>query len=169
MAKTKKQSSFFPHPVLSVMLWLAWLLLNNTVAMGHVVLGAILAILIPWFTSRFWPEKVCLGDMGVFFRFAGVVAYDIVIANVAVARLILSPNDLLKPDFMEIPLDIEHPLGISVLASTISLTPGTVSSDLSEDKKTLLVHALHVENKEEEIARIKERYEKPLMEVFKPC
>jgi multicomponent K+:H+ antiporter subunit E len=169
MAEIKKQSTWFPHPVLSIFLVISWLLLNNTVAMGHVVLGGILAILIPWFTSRFWPEKLCLKNPGVFARFALVVAYDILIANVTVARLILSPNDLLKPDFLEIPLDIEHPLGISVLASTISLTPGTVSSDLSQDRKTLLVHALHVEDKEEEIARIKARYEKPLMEVFKPC
>lgn len=169
MAEVKKQSTWLPHPFLSVFLVIAWLLLNNTVAMGHVVLGGILAILIPWFTARFWPEKICFGNPAVFLRFALVVAYDILIANITVAKLILSPNELLKSDFMEIPLDIEHPLGISVLASTISLTPGTVSSDLSQDKKTLLVHALHVENKEEEIARIKERYEKPLMEVFKPC
>lgn len=167
--ETKKPHVWFPHPILSTVLLVTWLLLNNTIAMGHVVLGAILGILIPWFTSAFWPEKICLGSLRVFLRFAAIVSYDIIIANVTVAKLILSPNDSLKPNFLHIPLDIQHPLGISVLASTISLTPGTVSTDLSEDKKTLIVHALHVEDIDEEIATIKSRYERPLMEVFKPC
>jgi multicomponent K+:H+ antiporter subunit E len=102
-------------------------------------------------------------------RFAIVVIFDIIKANVTVAKLILSPNSMLKPNFLYIPLDITHPLGISVLASTISLTPGTVSTDLSKDRKTLVVHALHVEDVQEEIDTIKSRYERPLMEVFKPC
>lgn len=169
MAKIKKQRTWLPHPLLSVFLLVIWLLLNNTIAIGHVVLGSILAILIPQFTSSFWPDKVCFKNPAVFLRFSLVVLYDIMIANITVAKLILSPNNLLNSDFMEIPLDIEHPLGISLLASTISLTPGTVSCSLSEDKKILLVHALHVVNKEEEITQIKKRYEHPLMEVFKPC
>jgi len=167
--EAKKPHVWFPHPILSIVLLVTWLLLNNTIAMGHVVLGTILGILIPWFTSAFWPEKICLGKASVFLRFAMVVAYDIIVANMTVAKLILSPNDSLKPNFLHIPLDITHPLGISVLASTISLTPGTVSTDLSEDKKTLIVHALHVEDADAEIAAIKSRYERPLMEVFIPC
>lgn len=167
--ETKKPHIWFPHPILSIVLIITWLLLNNTVAMGHVVLGTILGILIPWFTSAFWPEKICLGKFSLFLRFAAIVSYDIIVANVTVAKLILSPNDTLKPNFLHIPLDITHPLGISVLASTISLTPGTVSTDLSEDKKTLIVHALHVEDIDAEISTIKSRYERPLMEVFIPC
>jgi multicomponent K+:H+ antiporter subunit E len=165
----KKSHVWFPHPILSTVLFVTWLLLNNTIAMGHVVLGAILGMLIPWFSAAFWPEKICLGKPSLFLRFMGVVGFDIIIANITVAKLILSPNDSLKPNFLHIPLDITHPLGISVLASTISLTPGTVSTDLSHDKKTLIVHALHVEDIDAEIKSIKTRYERPLMEVFKPC
>ena len=167
--EVKKPHVWFPHPILSVVLLVTWLLLNNTVAMGHVVLGVILGMLIPWFTSTFWSEKICLGKIGVFLRFAMIVGFDIVIANITVAKQILSPNDSLKPNFLHIPLDVTHPLGISVLASAISLTPGTVSTDLSKDQKTLIVHALHVEDMDAEIAAIKSRYERPLMEVFKPC
>jgi multicomponent K+:H+ antiporter subunit E len=158
-----------PHPVLSVLLLITWLLLNNTIAMGHVVLGSILAILVPWFTSSFWPEKICLGSLKVMIKFFFVVMYDIVVANIAVARLILGPNSSLNPGFLEVHLDIVHPLGISVLASTISLTPGTVSSDLSPDRKILIVHALHIIDEKTEIQEIKNRYEKPLMEIFKTC
>lgn len=165
----KQRNNIIPHPILSVTLLITWLLLNNTIAAGHILLGGILAILIPWFTSSFWPEKVCAKNPVVFFKFAGVVLYDIVVANMTVAKQVLSPNDSLKPMFFELPLDIKHPLGISTLASTISLTPGTVSCDLSEDRTYLIIHGLSIDDVQATIDEIKQRYEKPLMEVFKPC
>jgi len=164
-----KKFRLFPHPILSIILFLTWLMLNNTVSAGHVVLGAFLATFIPWFTQRFWPEEICLGKWSTIFKFSFIVAYDIVISNIFVAKLILGKNSALKPDFLEIPLDIEHPLGLSILTSTISLTPGTVSVDLNLNRDVLIVHALHVDDMEEEIQTIKERYEKPLMEIFRLC
>lgn len=161
--------NILPHPILSAFLLVTWLLLNNTVSLGHVVLGGILAILIPWFTASFWPNKVCVKNPLVFLRFSLVVLYDIIIANISVARLILGPNDSLRPGFFILPLDIKHPLGISLLASTISLTPGTVSCDLNDDATFLTIHALDIEDIQKEIQTIKQRYEKPLMEVFQQC
>ncbi|WP_040727160.1 Na+/H+ antiporter subunit E [Thiomicrorhabdus sp. Kp2] len=158
-----------PHPILSLVLWLVWLLLNNTVAPGHILLGAILAFFIPLLTSGFWPEKVCIRYPFTLFKFVLTVLWDIMIANVIVAKLILGNKDKLQPTFLHIPLDIEQPLAISLLANTISLTPGTVSCDLSEDKKTLLVHGLHEEDPEATINEIKQRYEQPLKKVFESC
>jgi len=158
-----------PHPILSLVLWLVWLLLNNTVAPGHILLGAILAFFIPLLTSGFWPEKVCIRHPFTLFKFVLTVLWDIMIANVIVAKLILGNKDKLQPTFLHIPLDIEQPLAISLLANTISLTPGTVSCDLSEDKKTLLVHGLHEEDPEATINEIKQRYEQPLKKVFESC
>ncbi len=151
------------------MLWLIWLLLNNTVAAGHIVLGLVLALLIPLFTSSFWPEKVQIKAPLTLFKFLAVVFWDIVIANMVVAKLILGRNKHLKPAFFCIDLDIKNPLGISFLANTISLTPGTVSCDLSTDHQHLLVHALHVEDIPATIKHIKQRYEAPLKEVFTSC
>ncbi len=165
----KKKFVLFPHPILSIILLLTWLMLNNTIAAGHIVLGSILSMLIPWLTQRFWPEQVCLGKWSTILKFSLLVGYDIVISNIFVAKLILGKNDSLKPDFLEIPIDIKHPLGLSILASTISLTPGTVSVDLSQDRAILVVHALHVDDAIAEIETIKNRYEKPLMEIFKKC
>ncbi|DAB41059.1 MAG TPA: Na+/H+ antiporter subunit E [Sulfurovum sp. UBA12169] len=165
----KKIKTFLPHPILSIALVFMWLLLNNTLSAGHVMLGTILAVLIPWFTSDFWPEQICVKHPLTFLKFTGIVAYDILVANIAVSRLILGPNKNLKPTFFNLPLDIKHPLGISLLASTISLTPGTVSCDLSEDKTYLIIHGLSINNIDQAIDEIKTRYEKPLMEVFKLC
>jgi multicomponent K+:H+ antiporter subunit E len=163
------RQKILPHPVLTLMLWLIWLLLNNTVAAGHIVLGLVLALLIPLLSSAFWPEKVRIKAPLTLFKFLVIVLWDIVIANMVVAKLILGRNDSLKPAFFYIELDIQTPLGISFLANTISLTPGTVSCDLSTDRRRLLVHALHVEDIADTIKHIKQRYELPLNKVFASC
>ncbi|QCU89158.1 Na+/H+ antiporter subunit E [Thiomicrorhabdus sediminis] len=160
---------FLPHPILSLVLWLVWLLLNNTLAAGHMILGAVLAIVIPLLTSKFWPESVCIRYPATLFKFVVIVLWDILIANVIVAKLILGNKHNLEPKFLHIPLDLENPLAIGILANTISLTPGTVSCDLSEDKKILLVHGLHESDPESTINEIKQRYEKPLKKVFETC
>lgn len=164
-----KTNKFLPHPTLSVVLLIVWLLLNNTIAAGHILLGSFLALAIPWLTAGFWQNKVCAGSPKSVLKFTIIVIYDIIIANITVAKLILGPNEKLRPAFFDLPIDIEHPLGISILASTISLTPGTVSCDLSADKKSLRIHALDLEDEAQTIQEIKHRYEKPLLEVFKPC
>lgn len=169
--KSEKNKKFvlFPHPILSIILLLTWLMLNNTISAGHIVLGSILSILIPLLTQRFWPERVCLGKWSTILKFSLLVGYDIIVSNIIVAKLILGKNSALKPAFIEVPVEIQHPLGISLLASTISLTPGTVSVDLNKDKTILIVHALHIEDVQDEIETIKNRYEKPLREIFKVC
>jgi multicomponent K+:H+ antiporter subunit E len=95
-----------------------------------------------------------------------VLLWDIVVANLVVARLILGPTRNLRPAFIRLPLDLCSEFAIVVLANTISLTPGTVSADLSLDRRTLLIHALDVEDEAKTIAHIKYRYERPLKEIF---
>ena len=91
---------------------------------------------------------------------------DIVVANLQVAKLILGPVGRLRPAFVEIPLQLNDELALTMLASIISLTPGTVSADLSDDKRMLLVHSLDVDDEEELVRSIQTRYEAPLLEVF---
>ncbi len=162
-------SKLLPHPVLTITLWIIWLLLNNTIAAGHILLGLIISILIPFFTSAFWPEKVHIRAPKVLLKFIATVMWDILISNITVAKLILGKNETLNPAFFYIELDIHNPLGISILANTISLTPGTVSCDLTADQKRLLVHALHAQDIPDIIKHIKQRYEAPLIKVFISC
>ncbi|HES76977.1 MAG TPA: Na+/H+ antiporter subunit E [bacterium] len=155
-----------PHPWLTASLLLIWLLLNNSFSLGHIVLGAILAVFIPWLTQSFFPEHISIRKPRVLLRFLGIVLWDILIANVIVAKRILGSPDRLQPGFMIVPLDSRSAITISLLANTISLTPGTVSCDLSADQTSLLVHALHLDDAAAEVAQIKNRYEAPLKEVF---
>lgn len=155
-----------PHPLLTLILALLWLLLVNDISAGHVVLGLFLGWAIPFFTRRFWPDPVRIARPMTLLRFLLVVLYDIVLANLTVARLILGPPERLRPAFIEYPLQLQSELAISLLANTISLTPGTVSARLAPDRRHLLIHALDVEDLEAAIATIHRRYETPLKEVF---
>jgi multicomponent K+:H+ antiporter subunit E len=164
--RIKLQRKWLPHPVLTLVLWLLWCLLNNSFAPGHLALGLVLALVIPWLTQGFWQNPVKLSNLSALVGFSGRVLKDIFVSNFVVAKLILGNRASLKPAFIVMDLQVKHPLGISLLANTISLTPGTVSCDLSEDRRQLIIHALHCEDVAATVAEIHARYERALMEVF---
>jgi multicomponent K+:H+ antiporter subunit E len=158
-----------PHPLLTPTLALIWVLLVNSLSPGQALLGLLLGWAIPIFTLRFWPERVHIARPLTLLRFIGVVLYDILVANFNVAWLILRGPKQLNPGFVVVPLELTSDLGISLLANTVSLTPGTVSSWLSPDRRSLVVHALDVGDPEALSTTIKRRYEAPLREIFEPC
>lgn len=157
---------WLPHPLLTPALALVWLLLNNSFAFGQILLGLLLGWAIPAFTLAFWPERVRVRRPWLLLRFCAVVLYDIVVANLRVAWLVLAGPRQLRPLFVEVPLRLTNDLAISLLANTICLTPGTVSARLSADRATLLVHALDAADAATVVAGIKARYEAPLAEIF---
>lgn len=161
-----KKSRLLPNPALTVLLTALWLLLNNTLGVGHILLGLFLGWAIPLLISGFLievppvrkPLKLCLFMLKVF--------YDIVIANMHVAKLVLGPRKNLQPAFIELPMVIENEFVLAMLTSIISLTPGTVSAGLSEDHTILILHALDAPDIEALAAEVKRRYEAPLLEIF---
>lgn len=160
---------FLPHPLLTPVLAVVWLLLNNSAAPGQIALGLLLGWAIPLFTLRFWPEAVRIHKPFALLRFAVVVLFDILLANLTVARLIIGRPQRLRPIFVTVPLALRSDLAISLLANTICLTPGTVSARLSPDHRHLLVHALDAADADALVATIKGRYEAPLKEIFEGC
>ena len=158
-----------PHPLTTLALTLVWLLLVNSLASGQIVLGLLLGWAIPLFTLRFWPETLRISRPFTLLRFIIRLLGDIVAANLTVARLILGRPERLRPAFIIVPLALKSDLAISLLANTICLTPGTVSSRLSLDRKHLLVHTLDTADPERLVATIKSRYEAPLQEIFERC
>ncbi|CAN5746445.1 Na+/H+ antiporter subunit E [soil metagenome] len=157
---------FLPQPLLSVALLVVWLLAHNAASPGLVLLGLLLAVAIPLMTRRFWPEYPRRVRYGPLLRLMGVVIADIVLANLRVALLILGPPGRLRPGFLTLPLRVRSPHAITMLAGIISLTPGTVSANLSGDGRTLLVHGLDLGDPAAKAERIRSRYERPLLEVF---
>lgn len=157
----------FPHPYLSVLLVIIWLLLVNDFRWGSLVFGLILSVLIPAFIAPYWPQRPTLRAGWKLVAYFLLVVWDIIIANIEVAKIVLfKPNHDLKPAWIAIPLELRSPEAISVLAGTITLTPGTVSCDLSECGHALLVHCLHAPDPDSVVVDIKSRYEARLMEIF---
>ncbi|MCQ4348463.1 Na+/H+ antiporter subunit E [Pseudomonas stutzeri] len=155
-----------PYPFLSIGLLLVWPLLVNDFSLGHWLLGGLLALAIPQVVrdprNRPWRIRHPLKLLRYVLRLFG----DIARANLDVARLVLGPVERLQPAFVEVPIELEHELAIFLLASSISLAPGTVAASLSVDRRRLLVHALHSGDDQALIAEIKSRYEAPLKEIF---
>jgi len=155
-----------PHPTMTVLLALVWLLIQQSWSAGHLLLGVTLAVLVPLFTRRFWPERVRMVRPRTILRFFLLVMWDILVANFSVARLALGPLSVIKPGFVRLPLDLDNDYALTVLASTVSLTPGTVSAELSADRRYLIIHYLACDDEAELIRLIKQRYEAPLKEIF---
>lgn len=157
---------WLPYPQVSLVLLAVWPMLNSTLAPAHLLLGAFLAWSLPLLCNSLLGRRVPLRRPLHILRLLAVVMADIVIANFRVARLILGPASALRPAFIEVPLDLREPYAVHTLASIITLTPGTISSRISQDRRRLLVHALNVPDQQELINDIKLRYEQPLKEIF---
>jgi multicomponent K+:H+ antiporter subunit E len=155
-----------PHPILSLMLLVLWLLLVNAFGPGQWLMGLLLAWLIPLFTARFWEAQVRIRRPWVLAGFFARVLADILIANFSVAALVVGPSRNVRPGFIVMPLRLRGNVGISLLANTISLTPGTLSAYLTADRSRLIIHALQADDADAIIATIRQRYEQPLLETL---
>lgn len=155
-----------PRPALSATIFLLWITLTNSVAPGTLLLAALLAIWLPFATRPFWPDAPRLVRPGTALKLAARVAMDIILANGSVARRVIGPIARLKPAFIEIPLDLHDPFVATLLGSIVSLTPGTVSIDVDQERWVLGVHALDAPDPDHLIRDIKQRYEAPLKEIF---
>ena len=155
-----------PRPALSAVIFLLWAALSNAATLGTVLLGALLALALPFVTRPFWSAAPRLARPGKLFILALRVAIDIVLANLSVARRVIGPVNRLQPAFIEVPLDLRDPFVATILSSIVSLTPGTVSIDVDQERWVLLIHALDAPDSDALIEEIKQRYEAPLKEIF---
>ncbi|PZO63470.1 MAG: Na+/H+ antiporter subunit E [Paracoccus denitrificans] len=157
-----------PHPLVSLMVTTTWMMLVNQLTWGSLIFAMGLGLVIPVIAAPFWPKAPRLHSPVTILRFLGIVLWDIVKANISVAKIVLGlPRTQLQPCWITVPLDLTSPEAITVLAGTITLTPGTVSADLSTDGRALLVHCLHAPDPAAVVDEIKTRYEAPLKEIFR--
>ncbi|MFO8126139.1 Na+/H+ antiporter subunit E [Yoonia sp.] len=156
-----------PHPLLTLILTIVWMLLQNDISGGMVVFGFILGVIIPWGTSVWWPDTPNSFSVGKMMIYSIIVIWDIIVANIEVAWIVLTvPTAKLKPAWIIVPLRLREPEAITLLAGTITLTPGTVSTDLSDQGHSLLVHVLHTDDPDAVRDDIINRYEARLLEIF---
>ena len=158
-----------PSPLLSLALLITWLMLNESASAGHLLLGTALALVLPWVTRAWRPDVPRVRRLGTAIKLVGTVLLDIVKSNITVAKLILGNERRITPRFVWVPLSIRDAHGIVALAGVVTMTPGTLSADLSDDRRHLLVHAFDIDDAAAQaalIADIKARYEAPLIRIF---
>jgi len=145
-----------------------WLLLNQSLAPGQIVLGILLAVGLSWAAATLRPLQPRVRNAGTAIKLILVVLRDIVRSNFAVARIVLGlvRDREVRAGFLEIPLDMRDPHGLAWLSTIITSTPGTVWVDLSPDSTRLTLHVLDLMDEEAWIRHIKTHYEQPLMRIF---
>jgi multicomponent K+:H+ antiporter subunit E len=156
-----------PHPLLSLTLVVAWIALVNNFTLGNLILGAAFGLVIPMVTRAYWPDRPVIARPLMIVEYALIVLWDIVVANVQVAMIILFKRERdIRSQWIPVPLELTSAEAITVLAGTITMTPGTVSAMLSADGRTILVHCLHTDDPDGVRDDIKSRYERRLKEIF---
>jgi multicomponent K+:H+ antiporter subunit E len=159
------KNSWLAHPWLSLLLAMSWLLLQNTLAPVHLLSAVLIGLIVPRMLHQLLPPAPTIRMLPAL-RLALVVIGDIVTSNITVAKLVLGPISRPQPAWIQVPLQLQHPTAISLLASIITTTPGTVSSSIDEEQRYILVHALDCSDAAQLVAEIKQRYERPLLTIF---
>jgi multicomponent K+:H+ antiporter subunit E len=157
---------WLPHPALSVVLALVWLLLQQSLAPAHLLSALVLALVVPWLVHGFLGDGVRPRAPGAMLQLGLVVLWDIVVSNLTVAKIVLDPRSNPQPAWVDVALDAEHPTAVTLLASIITMTPGTLSCVIDEQRRSILVHALDCSDVAEMAQQIKDRYERPLRRIF---
>lgn len=157
----------FPAPLLSLSLWVLWLLLNLSLSAGNLLLGALLGFLAPLMFASLRPQPARIRRAGVALKLFFVVGRDVVTSNLQVAWGVLRARQ--RPPrsmFLKVPLDLHDAHGLAALSMICTVVPGTVWSELALDRSVLLIHVFDLDDEARFIEHFKSTYERPLMEIF---
>lgn len=158
---------WLPFPLLSASLFGMWLLLNQTVSAGHILLGGFLALLGGRLMTALQPAIGRVRNPRAIVTLAFLVLADIIRSNIAVARIILGlGHRSVKSGFLNIPMDMRNRYGLAALACIITATPGTLWVQFNPRKGILMIHVLDLIDESVWIETIKGRYERLLLEIF---
>jgi multicomponent K+:H+ antiporter subunit E len=158
---------WLPHPWFALWLLVAWLLLQQSVAASTIVLGIVLALALSWALGKLDLPRVRVRSLGTLLMLLARVFGDIVRSNIAVAGIIVSPRSRVSSGFVTIPLEMTHRYALALLACIITATPGTIWVSHDSLRRVLVIHVLDLVDETTWIARIKRRYEQPLLRIFR--
>lgn len=154
-----------PYPLLAANLVLMWLLLNQSIAPAHILLGTGVALVATWIMATLKVEVPTIRWSAAIPRLMIVVLRDIIRSNFAVVRIILF-RALPRSGFVRIPLETNNRYCHAALACIITATPGTLWMEHDSRNNILLLHVLDLVDESHWIEIIKQRYERLLMEIF---
>jgi multicomponent K+:H+ antiporter subunit E len=158
---------WLPAPWLSLGIFGGWLLLNQSLSAGQLLLAGVVAVAAPLLMSSLRPAPGPLRRWGVLAKLVLRVGRDVVTSALDVARGVLrSRSQPPRSAFVTVPLELRDPHALASLAIITCVVPGTVWSELAADHSALLVHVFDVEDEAAFIAHFKQTYERPLKEIF---
>lgn len=153
--------------LMNFLLAMAWVALTGEFNFANFIFGYVLSFIIMLLTSRTPESQKYYTRIPKVIAFIFFFLYELLKANLHVAYDVITPTFYMRPGIIAVPLSAKTDLEITVLANLISLTPGTLSLDISDDREVLYVHAMFIKDKNEFIADIKNGFEKRLLEIMR--
>ncbi|MBF0585954.1 Na+/H+ antiporter subunit E [Prosthecochloris sp. N3] len=151
----------------NILLAIAWMLLVGEVSASTFTAGLVVGYLLLWLSRAAWGETRYFSKIPLVVRFVLYFLKELLIANLKVAFDIVTPKDYMEPGIIAVPLDVETDIEITLFANLVTLTPGTLSLDVSADRTTLYVHALYVKDVDRFRHELKNGLEQRLIEVMR--
>ncbi|WP_339170637.1 Na+/H+ antiporter subunit E [Anoxybacillus sp. FSL W8-1294] len=153
--------------LLNVCLAFVWMFLTVSFNGASFIIGYVIGLLIIFMLRRFFHSRFYLAPMFVVVKLLFIFLKELVLSNIAVAKIVIKPSLHVEPAIFALPTQLKKEWEITLLAMLITLTPGTLVLDVSDDKSTLYIHALNSPDVHEAIQSIKQSFEKTIMEVSK--
>lgn len=153
----------------NLLLALAWMVSTGLFTVANFLAGLVLGYLILLFAQRALGPSKYFAKVPQVARFALFYVWQMILANARVAYDVATVTHHMRPGVITVPLDARTDAEITLLANLITLTPGTLSLDLSADRRVLYVHAMYIDNDNVEEARrqIKDGLERRVLEVLR--
>ena len=156
-----------PSPLLTLALIVLWLVLNQSVSPGQIILGVVFGVAAPALLAPLRPARPRIRHPLVLTKLILRVGHDVIESNLEVFwSLLRHPSQPVQSSFIQIPLDLRDPSGLASLAMITTVVPGTVWCELARDSSAVLLHAWNAPDPDAFIAMYKERYERPLIQIF---
>ncbi len=153
--------------LLNLLLALLWAAMVGSIAPAHLMTGFVVGYIVLWIASPVLGPSRYFGKLFEALRFVAFFVYELVLANLRVAWDVLTPKPNRRPGVVAVPLELDSDVEITLLANLVTLTPGSLSLDVSPDRRFLYVHAMFVEDPDQLRADIKEGFERRVLELLR--
>lgn len=155
------------HFLMNLLLSFIWVALTGSLYYSNFLFGFLIGFFILWLMNRQETDQRYFNRIPKTIGFILYFLYDIIVANIQVAYDVITPKYFFTPGIICYPLDATSDMEINLLSTIISLSPGTLVLDISEDKKSLYIHVMYLKDKEIFIAQMKNGFEKKLLEILR--
>ena len=153
--------------LINVMLMLVWVALSGNFTYPNLIFGFVLGFIALWVSDKEHVGKSYFKFLPNLVSFVLFFLYELIIANIQVAYEVMTPHHKMKPGIVGVTLDAKTDLEITILSNFIALTPGTLSLHISEDRDVLYIHAMYLHDKEQFVSRIKNGFERKILELLR--